>query len=103
MQETQTEATANSNGVADAIRKAKRRPSMPGYLSQADFADRMGCDVATLWRWHRKGYGPPITKVGFAVFYREEAITEWLRSLEKKPIDRSRRKATRTKRTRRAL
>ena len=41
-------------------------------------------DVRTLQRWRAQRIGPPFIRLGNQVFYRREAVREWLLSLEQK-------------------
>ena len=53
-----------------------------GYLSEREFADEVGRCVRTLRRWHSLRQGPARTSVGKAIYYRRDAVAEWLASLE---------------------
>jgi predicted DNA-binding transcriptional regulator AlpA len=51
-------------------------------LKPKDVAVRLGVTRRTLERWAARKIGPPVIRVGRAVFYRAEAIEAWLRSNE---------------------
>ena len=53
-------------------------PTIPGYLSKAQAAAYINKSDATLDRWNRLRVGPPRTKLGSSVYYREAALKAWL-------------------------
>lgn len=55
------------------------------HISPAQLADELGITVRTLDRWRAFGTAPPVTKIGKRVYYRRNAIAEWLKSREQKP------------------
>lgn len=46
--------------------------------SAKDCARRLGIDYATLKRWRRRNVGPPFIQLGRRIFYRPEAVSQWL-------------------------
>ncbi len=52
------------------------------YLSSHEASDMLGISKRTLHRWVRLRKGPPWIKVGRFVYFRKEAISLWLLSLE---------------------
>jgi predicted DNA-binding transcriptional regulator AlpA len=62
------------------------------YLTKAQAAAELGITDRTLNRWHTERMGPPRTKIGSRIYYRREAVAEWLKSREIVPT-RSRRAA----------
>ena len=64
---------------------------MAGHLTQQQFADTLGVTVRTLQRMHAARRGPARIKVGRAIYYRIEAVREWLAVNETKSATRSRR------------
>lgn len=60
--------------------------SLPGYWDEKEVARRIGKSERTLALWRQQRVGPPWTKLGKSVLYREEAVWEWLRSQEQQPV-----------------
>lgn len=52
------------------------------YLTVTECAAELRIDKRTLERWHRLREAPPRVKIGKRVYYRREAVAEWLRSCE---------------------
>ena len=64
------------------------------YLSEAEVAKQLGKSPRTLGRWRMLRIGPPPTMIGREIFYRIDAIHEWLKSRETKMVrERSRKVA----------
>lgn len=61
--------------------------SIPNLISEHEFAELRGCSVRTVFRERRSGNGAPYIKLGSKIFYREEAIQQWLLSRETNPAD----------------
>jgi DNA-binding XRE family transcriptional regulator len=55
-----------------------------GYVERAKLAKRIDRTERTLYRWEREKIGPPVTRVGRIILYRETAIEEWLKKHERK-------------------
>jgi Helix-turn-helix domain len=54
-----------------------------GYLTEAEVADQLGVKIGTLRVWACRKKGPPgRVSVGRKAFYREEALSDWLRAKE---------------------
>lgn len=49
---------------------SSRRPSLPGFRSECEQAERYGITVVTLRRWNREGKGARPIKVGRQNMYR---------------------------------
>jgi len=47
-------------------------------LTLNEFADEMGVTRRTIERWHALRIGPPRIKIGKQVFYRPEAVQQWI-------------------------
>ncbi|MEJ1112641.1 helix-turn-helix transcriptional regulator [Kribbella sp. CCNWLW201] len=47
-----------------------------------DLSEFLGVPVATLYRWRTTGYGPQGVRIGRYVRYQQEAVHDWLKSLE---------------------
>jgi predicted DNA-binding transcriptional regulator AlpA len=54
------------------------------WLSRADLAKELGVSVDTLSRWETSRTGPICIRLGRRVFYRKNAVREWLRGRETK-------------------
>jgi predicted DNA-binding transcriptional regulator AlpA len=55
---------------------------IPDLLSAEQVALELGISKRTLHRWGRLRKGPPRIKVGRSVFYRIEAVADWMMALE---------------------
>lgn len=51
-----------------------------GHISEAELARMLGMSVWGLRAWRRRKYGPAARKIGKSVFYREEAVADFLSS-----------------------
>ncbi len=49
-------------------------------LTNKQAADLLGVHINTLDRWRRFGAGPPVTKVGRYLRYREDLLEAWVDS-----------------------
>lgn len=58
---------------------------MAGHITQEEFADTLGVTIRTLQRMHTARRGPARIKVGRAIYYRVDAVREWLAANENKP------------------
>jgi excisionase family DNA binding protein len=52
------------------------------YLSAEQLAQQLHISLRTLQRWTERGKGPSVTVVGRTVYYRRQAINDWLLSRE---------------------
>lgn len=53
--------------------------SAPANIQTPDkTAEDLGITRRTLDRWHARRIGPPRIKIGNKVWYRREAVSEWL-------------------------
>jgi len=68
--------------------------TLSGYLSEDEQAERLGKTRRTLQLWRQRGVAPPYTKIGKAIFYRDEAVAEWLRGQEQQPVRQMRKAGT---------
>mgnify|MGYP000441468265 FL=1 len=55
-------------------------------ISEHDLAALRGVTVRTLQRERAQRRGPAFIKLGRKVYYRREAVNEWLRALEEIPV-----------------
>ena len=55
------------------------------YLTKSQAAAELGVTDRTLNRWHTERIGPPRTKIGARIYYRREAVAEWVRNREVVP------------------
>lgn len=53
------------------------------YITSVEACELLAVSQRTLLRWHRLRKGPPQIKVGRKVYYRRQAISDWLMSLER--------------------
>ena len=63
-------------------RESAARSLLEGWISRAELARELGISVDTLARWETSRCGPPLARIGRCVFYRREAVLEWLESRE---------------------
>lgn len=56
-------------------------------ISEKDAANYLGLKVNTLRGWACRRKGPPRIKVGKKIWYRQEALTEWMHSQETDPAE----------------
>ena len=47
-------------------------------ISEDQFASEISRNPRTVKRWRNLRIGPPYTRIGRAVYYRREAIRQWL-------------------------
>ena len=59
------------------------RLSDSDYFNSDQLCQYFGINHRTLIRWRDRGYGPPCVYVGRAIFYRRDAVKEWLLSRER--------------------
>ena len=52
------------------------------YITEAQLAEELCCNVETIRRWRRGGKGPPHTMLGKRVLFRRAAVVEWLLAQE---------------------
>ena len=57
---------------------------LEGYISEHDYARRRGISVRTAQRDRQLRQSPPFTVLGRKIYYRIEALKEWLLSQERK-------------------
>ncbi len=55
-------------------------------IPQAAVAQLLGCTVRTLENWRQRRTGPAWTRLGHRVLYREQALMQWIRSKEQRPV-----------------
>ena len=55
-------------------------------ISEHDLAALRGVTVRTLQRERAQRRGPAFIKLGRKVYYRREAVNEWLRAIEETPV-----------------
>ena len=53
------------------------------YLSENELAKQLKKTPRTLQRWRRNRIGPPHTPMGRDIYYRREAVLEWLRARQR--------------------
>jgi hypothetical protein len=55
---------------------------MSGWISRLDLALELGVTVETLRRWESLRFGPPCVRAGRKIFYRRDAVQDWLTQQE---------------------
>ena len=62
------------------------RPSKPrllsGWISRLDLALELEVTVETLHRWEKLRFGPPCVRAGRKIYYRRDAVQDWLLAQE---------------------
>ena len=53
-----------------------------GWISRLDLALELGVTVDTLRRWEAQRFGPPCVRAGRKVYYRRNAVQDWLQVQE---------------------
>jgi hypothetical protein len=53
-----------------------------GWISRLDLALELGLTVDTLRRWEAQRFGPPCVRAGRKVYYRRNAVHDWLQLQE---------------------
>lgn len=51
---------------------------MCGWITRLDLALELGVTVETLHRWEKLRFGPPCVRAGRKIYYRREAVQDWL-------------------------
>jgi hypothetical protein len=51
---------------------------MGGWITRLDLALELGVTVETLHRWEKLRFGPPCVRAGRKIYYRREAVQDWL-------------------------
>jgi hypothetical protein len=58
---------------------------LKGWISRTDLAQELGVCEETLRRWTDARRGPACVKAGRRIFYRRQAVLDWLDAQEQKP------------------
>ena len=53
-----------------------------GWISRLDLALELGLTVDTLRRWEAQRFGPPCVRAGRKIYYRRDAVQDWLQVQE---------------------
>lgn len=64
-----------------ALRPTKTK-LLSGWISRLDLALELGVTVETLRRWEGLRFGPPCVRAGRKVYYRRDAVQDWLTQQE---------------------
>lgn len=51
---------------------------MCGWITRLDLALELGVTVETLHRWEKLRFGPPCVRAGRKIYYRRDAVQDWL-------------------------
>lgn len=68
--------------IATPPRPAKPR-LLSGWISRLDLALELGVTVETLHRWEKLRFGPPCVRAGRKIYYRRDAVQDWLLQQER--------------------
>lgn len=61
-----------------------------GLLTEAELAQRLGKSLMTMRRWRARRQGPAYIRMGGQqIYYRREAVEQWLAALEQVPPPRA--------------
>ena len=55
---------------------------LSGWISRLDLALELGVTVETLYRWEKLRFGPPCVRAGRKIYYRRDAVQDWLMQQE---------------------
>lgn len=55
---------------------------LTGFITPAELCSMLGVSPRTLYRWQAQRNGPPRCRVGKLIFYRIEAVRDWLTNSE---------------------
>ncbi|WP_412079808.1 helix-turn-helix domain-containing protein [Thalassobacter stenotrophicus] len=55
---------------------------LSGWISRLDLALELDLTVDTLRRWEARRVDPPCVRAGRKIYYRREAVQEWLQQQE---------------------
>jgi predicted DNA-binding transcriptional regulator AlpA len=72
--------------------RTKAVPEMPGFITEAVLAGRIGVSEKSMWRKRRMGQAPVATVIGRQIFYSDADVAEWIAKCRQvKPPSRTRR------------
>ncbi len=80
--EKPNETRGGTKGAAFAPLCASPPPLHLGWISRLDLALELGVSVDTLRRWEARRTGPPCVRAGRKVYYRRDAVQDWLEDQE---------------------
>ena len=55
---------------------------MSGWISRLDLSLELEVTVETLHRWEKLRFGPPCVRAGRKIYYRRDAVQDWLMQQE---------------------
>jgi predicted DNA-binding transcriptional regulator AlpA len=61
-------------------------PIRSELLDRDELASEFGISTRTLDRWQSKRSGPPRVKIGKFIFYRRQAVLDWIAQSEQKTL-----------------
>ena len=64
--------------IGTAPRSSSPQRLMSGWISRLDLALELGVTVETLHRSEKIRFGPPCVRAGRKIYYRRDAVQEWL-------------------------
>lgn len=65
--------------------RATKTRVLSGWISRLDLALELGVTVETLHRWEKLRFGPPCVRAGRKIYYRRDAVQDWLLQQEAQP------------------
>jgi hypothetical protein len=72
--------------------RTKVVPEMPGFITEAVLAGRIGVSEKSMWRKRRLGQAPVATIIGRQIFYSDADVAYWVaKCRQTKPPSRARR------------
>jgi hypothetical protein len=74
--------------IATSPKSAKPR-LLSGWISRLDLALELGVTVETLHRWEKLRFGPPCVRAGRKIYYRRDAVQDWLLQQERPALRRA--------------
>lgn len=66
------------------VAKLRIGPDLIEFFREDELAEQLRVTVRTLRRWHALRIGPPRTVVSRSIYYRKQAVLEWLLAKEER-------------------
>ena len=77
------DGNANAALTREAASDSTNTNFLQGYISEPDYARRRGVTLRTCQRDRQLRKAPPYTKLGRQIFYRVDALREWMAKNER--------------------
>ena len=68
------------------ISRTQQQPSIDGYLTSDNLANRLGLHPSTLAKWRMARTGPPFVRVGKRILYSVTSVERWMKANEQQPL-----------------